>query len=160
MARYREETQTKKLKGTYRKSRELKAPEALEPFTEIPAAPVDLPELARHVWNTTGAELVKNSILTNIDIPLFKSYCYQCFVIAEAQQHLETEGFTIMLTNTKKQSYPAKSPWISILNDAVQLANRLGSQFGLNPLSRQKLNFKDAEKEKDALAEYMNWQNL
>lgn len=160
MGRYRLSTEEKKLKGTLRKHRELTAPPEYNPYTEAPPAPADLPEYAQQVWFRTAAGLVEYKVLTPLDLEQLKAYCYQCYIIDEAQRKLQAEGMTITLTNVKGHSYQAKSPWVSILSEATTLCNRIGAGFGLNPGHRKKLNIEEPiDKGNNPFAELDNYMN-
>ncbi|MCP2043491.1 phage terminase small subunit P27 family [Pontibacter sp. HSC-36F09] len=159
MGRYRTDSKEKALKGTLRKSRELKAPTTSTTFDQAPEPPKDLPAYAQEVWRITAKELQEQKILTVVDLPLFKSYCFCLHMMKEAQEYLEKEGLVITQVNTKGQQYQAKSPYVSILNDATSQANRLGAAFGLNPLSRQKLNIKQKPDPNNPFAELDNYMN-
>jgi P27 family predicted phage terminase small subunit len=132
----------KKVRGTYREDRSLRnASKAWNPYKELRAVPVpeNLPEYALKVFLDTAAELVEQEVLTPLDLDMLQAYAYQCHLIREFQQKLNEEGYTIILTNVKGHSYPTKSPYVDMLNQATTLCNRLASGFGLNPVNRQRI---------------------
>jgi P27 family predicted phage terminase small subunit len=139
MGRYRKSTLEKQIAGTLRPCRELKAPPEYNPYTEAPEPPKDLPAYAQEVWRQTAPGLCQYKILTPLDLPLFKAWCFQVATIHEAEQKLQSEGYVIQSTNVKGFTNSYKSPWASILKESTEIANRLGAQFGLSPSFRQRL---------------------
>jgi P27 family predicted phage terminase small subunit len=130
----------KKLRGTYKESRSLKkASKQWNPYTSLDQVPVpDLPEYALQVYIKTADELVQQECLCPLDTEMLAAYAMQCWLIVEARKHLQEEGLTITLYNTKNHPVTQKSPYVEILNQATTLCNRLASAFGLSVVHRQK----------------------
>jgi P27 family predicted phage terminase small subunit len=153
---YKQPKELKVIKGTLKKSRELKNPMELDLLVSIPMPPSDLPETAKATWYNVGSELHKLGILSTLDLGLLKAYCYQTYVLDSAMSHLQTEGFTQIMQNKAGGMYPVKSPWVSIYNEALTHVSRIGQMFGFSPSSRQKISANTKQEEKDPLADYMN----
>jgi|GEM_PF-3730612 len=61
----------KKLEGTFRKDRSAAGSISFSAITKVPEAPADFDDVAKGVWDTICAELIKIGMMESIDIPIF-----------------------------------------------------------------------------------------
>jgi P27 family predicted phage terminase small subunit len=157
MPRYRTDPALKKLKGTLRKSRELTAPPEFKPYSDIKEidVPADLPPYAQSIFMATAQGLIEYQIITPLDLQGLRQFAVQCWLINEAEKHIQEEGAVIDMTSTRGHTNKVKNPWIAILHESTTLANRLGAGFGLAPSHRQKLHM-EIKKKPGRLAQLMN----
>lgn len=145
---YKQPKELKKLKGTHRKDKDLPGEISIKPLTTIPPPPEDLPEKAQKTWYNVCSQLAALKILTSLDLDALKAYCFQIYTMDESIKVLKEEGFTVIMTNKGGGSYPVKSPYITIYNDALSHVNRIGQQFGFSPSSRTKISVGQIQEEK------------
>lgn len=145
---YKQPKELKKLKGTYRKYKDLPNEMSAAPLLTIPTPPNDLPAPTHDTWNKICAQLAVLKILTPLDLDAIKQYCFQKHMMDTAMEKLNTEGYTVIMTNKAGGSYPVKSPWVSIYNEAATQVNRIGQQFGMSPSARTKISVGQVKEEK------------
>jgi P27 family predicted phage terminase small subunit len=146
--RYRQDPKLKALKGTLRPSRELKAPPEFKPYSHISQIeiPGDLPEVAQHVFHATAEGLIEYQVITPLDLQSLRQYAYTCWLISEAEKNIAEQGAVVDFISTRGHTNKVKNPWLAVLLESTQLANRIGSSFGLAPSHRQKLNMEVKKK--------------
>jgi P27 family predicted phage terminase small subunit len=142
MPRYRTDPKLKALKGTLRPSRELTAPPEFKPYSDIKEieVPADLPPYAQSVFIATAQGLIEYQIITPLDLQSLRQYSYQCWLVNEAERHIQEQGAVVGFISTRGHQNSVKNPWIAILHESTTLANRLGAGFGLAPSHRQRLH--------------------
>jgi len=152
MARGRQKpNEVKKLHGTFRASEESKNPFVPDRMDGQPEPPGDLDETGRLIWNGTIKELNDKGMLYNIDIPLLKVYCVAYARMEKAHLQLLKDGEVIVEVNTRGETRQVVSPWVTIWNKSFEAASKLALQFGLTPVSRNKIEIPEKPKE-DAIS--------
>jgi P27 family predicted phage terminase small subunit len=132
--------QEKALKGTLRPSRVLEPSVKLSKLTSFELPPADLPAIGKQEWQRVMQQLQPLGVLTAVDLSLLKSYCQHVATMELAAEELNKPGgYLTMMTNKGGGSYPIKSPWVGIYNEASDRANKLGQQFGFTPSSRTRI---------------------
>jgi P27 family predicted phage terminase small subunit len=138
--RPRKTDEEKALKGTLQPSRRLEPSVKLAKLTDFALPPAGLPEVGRQEWLRVMQLLQPLGVLTDVDLSLLKSYCQHVATMELAAEELNKPGgYLTMMTNKGGGSYPIKSPWVGIYNEASDRANKLGQQFGFTPSSRTKI---------------------
>lgn len=104
----------------------------------------------REKWEELMPSLMANGVLTNWDVTEFAAYCETYAKWVDADKHLQIEG-TVM-------SDGKKNPYFAIYNELLQKMNAMGSDFGLSPSSRAKLDCSPLknEEETDPMAQLLS----
>lgn len=124
-------TALKVLKGTARKDR-LNPSEPMPAKVKIPLAPaMNLGKTAMAEWTRITRELIEVNILTVIDYSMLEGYCYCFGKFQDAAILIEKDGMM-------KDGRP--HPAMRIYKDNLELAHKIGMQFGITPSSRSKIN--------------------
>lgn len=145
---YRQPKELKQLKGTHKKYKDVPNEMSVDPIVTIPTPPEDLPESTHDTWSRICSQLAGLKILTPLDLDSIKQYCFQKHMMDEAMEVLKTDGYTVTMTNKAGGSYPMKSPWVAIYNEAATQVNRIGQQFGFSPSSRTKISIGQVKEKK------------
>jgi P27 family predicted phage terminase small subunit len=133
--------------GHNRKSNKLKALEGGDradrlnnPPVYIPVFPSEppkhLPEYAKEFWCDVAPGLIRANLLTEADIKSFEVMALTYNTICQAEKCIDEEGLLI----DGARGGQVKNPAISILNQARQQFRLQCQSFGLDPLSRERLN--------------------
>lgn len=118
--------EVKKQKGTLRKSRVNPDEFKMEGLFKMPPPPKAFPKEVAKIWKNTGEELIKKGVLSSIDLPKFKRYCQLLYAYAKHEELL----------------YSTTTPAVDFYK-AISLSKALSeleARFGLDPVSRTKIN--------------------
>ena len=122
------------LKGNYRRDRHGE----IEPMQGLVIAddlepPTFLGEREQVVWTRIVPQLAALGILADIDVYLIAAYCTQVVSMERANQAIEeNEGEYIEHENGTIVKHPA----VQVRRQAIETLNKIGSEFGLSPMSR------------------------
>lgn len=100
----------------------------------VPPPPKDLSQLAKKVWRSELAPLVRAEKIAPHELPLFKSYCSATARIDEAQALIDLHGLLVQSPTGELKRNPATT----IQKEAIALQARLAAEFGITPASRKK----------------------
>lgn len=148
MGRQPKPTALKRLAGNPGKRR-LPADEP-QPAREVPSCPEHLPTVGRAEWARIAEELGRLGLLTGVDRAALGAYCSAYARWHDAQKRLDKEGLTIESPNGMMMP----SPFISIINKAVEQMVGIAAQFGMTPASRTRIRV-GGEAQRDPFEEYL-----
>ena len=94
-----------------------------------------LDPLASDEWDRLAPDLVRIGLLTKADEVEFAIYCQAYAEIVEAEAALLAGG----KTQTTKDGFERKSPWLSVRDEAWKRLHQAAQQFGLTPSARTKI---------------------
>ena len=123
------------LKGNPGKRPARSPPEPASP-EQCPEPPEHLTGHAREAWLHLAPELHKLNLLTVLDIGPFSAYC--C-AYAHWQQAEDALQRLVDLTIKTAESHPRVNPLVRIASQAMEDMRRFGTEFGLSPNARLKL---------------------
>jgi P27 family predicted phage terminase small subunit len=83
-------------------------------------------------WRRSSMSL---GLLTELDVDALSALCVAWATWVEANEHLQQEGMTVLGANGS----PKASPWVGIAAQAQKAMREIGAEFGLSPLSRQRI---------------------
>jgi len=107
-----------------------------KPKKPLPLSPpAVLNKLAKKEWQRLAPELSKMGLLTAFDVALFAGYCAAYSTWYEAQGELEKHGRIVRAAN----GTPIPSPWLAVANKANEQVVKMGSEMGLTPSARTRL---------------------
>lgn len=137
-----------KKKGTFKQSRSAKNEYSPSLLEELPKPPTYFNKYAKSEYLKTGAILLRDGLLANIDLSMFESYCMQMGIYMEAQFILKKEG----RVSKAKSGYLMPHPYVSIGNKALEQANKIAASFGISPSARTRVSAtKQEEKPKNPI---------
>ncbi len=126
-------TETKKLKGTLRPSREREGIEAGTKLTEAPEPPGTLSEGAVVEWQGLAPVLVSMEVLTLADLRTLELLCETLATATALEDIIRKEGFTIAAATGGHKAHPA----LKALETTRNAAHRMLSDFDLSPKARK-----------------------
>lgn len=148
--RHKEPKALKKAKGTHRNDRD--APNSPEDglLIDFPNKPPEtLKGHAITVWENAVRQLESWGILFDKDLADLENWAFNVGKARDLALELNKEGLTVMMENKGGGVYPIKNPKWVMYQEAVKIANSLGSQFGFNPSSMGKISVKPEDKKDD-----------
>ncbi len=126
-------TETKRLKGTFRQSRERGGIGAGARLTEAPLPPETLSGGAIGEWNWLAPVLVELEVLTRADLRTLALCCETLSTATELETTIRDEGYTIPASTGGRKSHPALKALETNRNAGLRMLN----DFGLSPKCRK-----------------------
>lgn len=141
-------TKVKELKGTAQPCRIDKNEMQVTEVVSMPDAPLFLNEYGQAEWEKVTNELANIKMLHSVDLPMLAMYCNEMgayFAIAQ-----ELGGSFTEQTYDKDGKLRASkiAPKYKIMQNALQNALKIATQFGFTPSSRASLSMPEQDKEK------------
>ena len=102
---------------------------------DIPEAPEWLDPASKAEWNRVAAELIKNGIMTELDVTALEMYCKSYSRWKEAERQMDAAKTTIMKTG-KDGTYLQQLPQVSIAQKYQKICQSWMAEFGLTPSAR------------------------
>jgi P27 family predicted phage terminase small subunit len=112
-------------------------PKSIQPKPSVPRCPGFLDKVAKGKWRAIVREYAALGILSQLDGTALSTYCNLYSKWRRATEKAEAEGFVVEGSTVGSQ---VKSPWLRIAADAENQMRLLGAEFGLSPLSRQRIH--------------------
>ena len=108
--------------------------------SNMPEPPTYMNEVAANVYHEVCKQMIELGLVNNANFPLMVSYAQNIGKYHDAEMQLAKEGFTIEVRDeagllVKK----IVNPLNRISNEAMALALRIGSEFGLTPSAQTKI---------------------
>ncbi len=128
-------TRLKLLAGTARPGRMRNEP---QPEIKAPRCPGWLAPAAKSEWKRLAKTLVRLGVLTELDRGVFSSYCQSWAKWQEAERAIQKHGLVIRT----KTGYVMQSPVVSIAKQERKAMLEAGSELGLSPAARTRLDVK------------------
>ena len=117
-----------------------------EPMPKGIAQPPDwMSDEAREHWWGLCPDLESIGLLTSIDTQAFAVYCQSYAELIQAEDELLKGG----RTQTTKDGFVRKSPWLSVRDEAHKRMMQIGGQFGFSPASRTRIEVKIKDESTD-----------
>lgn len=131
-------TEEKTKRGTLKKSRE-KLPPAVELEPKFVVAEMEPPKkLGTHataVWRKTIPELKQNGLLAVIDVDILVAYCCEMGRYNYAIQVMEKRPPVFK----SKSGHEQVDPWFTVAQKSIDMALKIGQNFGITPAARTKV---------------------
>ena len=148
MSKPRVPTQTKIIRGTFRKDRAAANEPRPEKVVEVPRPPSYLSKHAKKLWNKLAEELVDKGILTVLDLPALEMCCEAYGQFREAQEIVFQSIVDPETGKRRRQTlteYMAgrtshSAPEYTAMNKLYQTFRLYLAEFGLTPATRLKLD--------------------
>jgi len=131
------------LSGTFRAHRHGDAGKTPKPLAGIPACPRHLGKVAKTMWRELVKTMGDTGVLTQADRNAMALYCSAYADWREASDELEKNSKVLTDSKTGREY---RSPWCSILTEAVTRMRTFGSLLGLDPSARSRLQIEAGAK--------------
>jgi len=105
------------------------------PPVEIPDCPEHLTDAAKVEWNRLTKELTALGILARVDRAALAAYCMAWARLVKAEGRIKKSGEIL-----QSPQGPIRNPWLTVANKAVEQLQKIGSEFGLTPVSRSRIS--------------------
>ncbi len=111
------------------------------PKTAEPEMPGHLDREARRQWKRLVPILLSMGVMTVADGIALGNLCMAYSMLLKAYKDMQaaTKGGSSGLLMKTPSGYVQQSPLIGIINNQIDIVNRLSQQFGLTPASRTRL---------------------
>jgi P27 family predicted phage terminase small subunit len=123
-----------------------------KPRSAIPSCPPHLNAVARKEWRRAIRELATLGLISNLDRAALAIYCEAYARWVDASDHIRKFGVIVKSPG----GYPMQSPYLAILNKAIEQMRAFIVEFGMTPSARSRVTVADAPKADDA---FEAWQN-
>ena len=111
---------------------------------------------AKKIFKDKSNQLIHLKLLTAIDVELLAIYCNSLDMVLIAIDELAdgelVEQHTDMKTGAVKYT---TNPYLKIYKEMVEMVNKIGSEFGFSPISRQRLAATKTDKKKDDIDDFI-----
>ncbi len=125
-------TKTLKLRGSWRANSKRRPP---QPPPVLPKPPDWIGADARELWMDLAPKLSRLGLLTELDVGAFTILCVTWGHWREADRYIAQHGDVY----TNAAGLEKRHPMSGIASDTAKMLLTLCGQFGLTPLSRQRL---------------------
>lgn len=144
----------KSLRGTDQKIR-LRNEEKVETLTKVSVPAVLKSKRAKKIFRDKAKQLIERRILSVNDIEQLTIYSYSLDTVFECMENLE-EGKFKALKDDKGRIYKfVENPYLPLYRQMVDIVNKIGSDFGFNPVSRSKVKASEPEQIENSLLEFL-----
>jgi len=96
----------------------------------------------QELWKDRAPELIELGILTKADLPMWSILCCTWNMFREALELLNRDG----LRTVDERGLPRKNPVWTLYNNAAKDFSKLAQEFGMTPVSRQRLDVRQPVK--------------
>jgi len=148
MIRKKTTTEEKKLKGTYRKDREMGVIPNI-PIVKSTEAPDFLSPVAKSEWNRIFPHLAEANLITETDIMLLAMYCQEVSVYWDCMQKIGDKGLTY---DTQSGTKKTRSEYM-IANQALKSIIAIATRYGFSPYDRTKMMITQPVGDSDPVAD-------
>lgn len=151
----------KALQGTLKKCRvqgtETAVAGVCKPITKT-TPPSWLTDEARKIYSTTAKMLISWKVLTKLDLPLLAAYAAAYANLIAANEDIAQYGYFVESVSDKGVTRTLH-PAAKMFKDSLDTVNKIGTQFGLSPVSRRSFDAAagkkdESKKEEDQFAEF------
>ena len=148
----------KQLRGTLKKSRDT-GEITTDKITEISEI-LDTKKLkvlktrrSREIFREKANQLIKLNILTDIDLEQLAVYAYSLDILFDCMDEISKGKFREVYDDNGHIIRFIQNPYIKLYREMIEVCNKIGGDFGFNPVSRAKLA--PQQQEEDPLADLM-----
>jgi len=106
-----------------------------KPRITIPSCPKHLNQEARKEWRRITRELAALGLISNLDRAALAAYCDAYARWVEASENVRQFGLILK----SPSGYPIQSPYLAILNKAIEQMRAFLVEFGMTAASRSRI---------------------
>ena len=141
-------TKLKELKGSLRKCREVLNEMQTTNVVSMPQAPSFLNQHGADEWDLVTNELANIKMLHLTDLSILAAYCNEIGIYREIAQELQG-NFTEQTVDKDGRLRSSKiAPKYKVMQNALQNAMKIATQFGFTPSSRASLSMPEQDEER------------
>lgn len=141
-------TKLKELKGSLRKCREVSNEMQTTNVVSMPQAPSFLNQQGADEWDLVTNELANIKMLHLTDLSILAAYCNEIGIYREIAQELQG-NFTEQTVDKDGRLRASKiAPKYKVMQNALQNAMKIASQFGFTPSARASLSMPEQDEER------------
>ena len=141
-------TKLKELKGSLRKCREVSNEMQTTNVVSMPKAPSFLNQHGADEWDLVTNELANIKMLHLTDLSILAAYCNEIGIYREIAQELQG-NFTEQTVDKDGRLRASKiAPKYKVMQNALQMAMKIATQFGFTPSSRASLSMPEQDEER------------
>jgi len=140
-------TKVKELKGTLEKSRLVNNEMETTQVIKMPEAPTFLNEHGAAEWHLVTNELANIKMLHLTDLSILSAYCNEMGIYHEVAKRLGGNYTERTYDKDGKLRASKIAPDYKIMQNALQNAIKIATQFGFTPSSRSSLSMPNQEEE-------------
>jgi len=141
-------TKLKELKGSLRKCREVSNEMQTTNVVSMPKAPSFLNQQGADEWDLVTNELANIKMLHLTDLSILAAYCNEIGIYREIAQELQG-NFTEQTVDKDGRLRASKiAPKYKVMQNALQNAMKIATQFGFTPSSRASLSMPEQDEER------------
>ena len=141
-------TKLKELKGSLRKCREVSNEMQTTNVVSMPQAPSFLNQHGADEWDLVTNELANIKMLHLTDLSILAAYCNEIGIYREIAQELQG-NFTEQTVDKDGRLRSSKiAPKYKVMQNALQNAMKIATQFGFTPSSRASLSMPEQDEER------------
>jgi P27 family predicted phage terminase small subunit len=122
-----------------------------KPRSAIPSCPPHLNPVARKEWRRAIRELAALGLISNLDRAALAIYCEAYARWVFASDHIRKFG----LIMKSPGGFPIQSPYLAILNKAIEQMRTFIVEFGMTPSSRSRVTIAKPPEE-DEFEKFLN----
>ena len=141
-------TSVKELKGTLEKSRLVDNEMATSQVVTMPDAPLFLNQEGADEWDIVSNELAKIKMLHLTDLSILAAYCNEMGIYRSISAELGGNFTEQTVDKDGKLRMTKINPKYKVMQNALQNAIKLSTQFGFTPSSRASLSMPEQEQER------------
>ena len=153
----------KVLQGTFRADQNPANEPAVEPIVKLPIPPVSLNRWGKKYWDETVSRLVDSGILMTVDLGGFEIICACWGRYKESEYDIAHDDNGKKRTTReyrKERGYSRRSmPEMQELRENWEQYSKLCKEFGLTPVSRNKIDLPEKVLEQDPIEELYKKKN-
>ena len=106
------------------------------PIEETPTPPAWMSGEARAKWALEFPKLVRNNMITDVDLTAFARYCQAFGRMVVAESMVAKQGDVMIAPS----GFPIQNPYLAIANKAFEQMIKLETEFGMTPSSRSRVS--------------------
>ena len=107
-----------------------------EGVDETPDPPAHLSGEARVEWARTFPVLLRNKMISEVDINAFSAYCQACGRYLVAESMVAKQGEVLI----SPSGFPIQNPYLAVSNKAQEQMHKAETEFGMTPSSRSRVS--------------------
>jgi P27 family predicted phage terminase small subunit len=108
---------------------------------------------ARAVWDELLPRMLRNSLITDIDVIAFARYCQNCGRYAVAESYIAKQG-EVMIVG--EGGMPFQNPYLAVSNRAAEMMAKGEAAFGMNPSDRTRVAGPGGKKKANRFLDLVN----
>ena len=148
MPRVKKPTKVKELQGTLRKCRVEENEMQVSQVVEMPIAPSFLNEFGANEWELVTNELARIKMLHLTDLSILAAYCNEMGTYHAIAKELGGNYTERTYDKDGKLRASKIAPKYKVMQNALQNAIKIATQFGFTPSSRASLSMPEQDEER------------